>query len=136
METLQSSYLAILDGRAKFRGDATFKTFLFGVIRFTAKSIKRKAQIRGFFFQPIDRAAHIASHDQPTSITKGKSFDRALESLSSRQREIVDLVILQHFTVTEAANILGLSRGTASRHYAAAKDKLRDILDTERTCNA
>ncbi|MEL6280641.1 MAG: sigma factor, partial [Pseudomonadota bacterium] len=46
MEALHDSYLAILEGRARHSGQSSFKTFLFGVIRLTARATRRKAAFR------------------------------------------------------------------------------------------
>src|SRR5439155_1510621 len=42
-DALQSSYLKILDGRARFAGRSSFRTWVFGVIRRTAQEAQRRA---------------------------------------------------------------------------------------------
>lgn len=41
-EVLQAAYLKVLDGRAKFAGRSSFRTWLFGVIRRTAAEERRR----------------------------------------------------------------------------------------------
>src|SRR5258706_11864354 len=45
-DVLQETYLKILDGKARFAGGSSFKTFLFGVIRRTAAAHWRRAWLR------------------------------------------------------------------------------------------
>src|SRR5437764_14166891 len=45
-DALQASYLKILDGRARFDGRATFRTWLFSVVRYTAAGQRRRAAFR------------------------------------------------------------------------------------------
>src|SRR5205809_7396154 len=42
-DALQSSYLKIIDGRARFAGRSSFRTWVFGVIRRTAQEARRRA---------------------------------------------------------------------------------------------
>src|SRR5713101_9591179 len=46
-EVLQTVYLKILEGKARFRGEANLKTWLFAVIRNTAISEHRRSLLRG-----------------------------------------------------------------------------------------
>ena len=52
----------------------------------------------------------------------------ALGKFPSRQRQIVHLVFYEDLTVGEAASVLGVTVGTASQHYAQAKETLRTSL--------
>ncbi|HEY0782449.1 MAG TPA: sigma factor, partial [Thermoanaerobaculia bacterium] len=45
-DVLQESYVKLLDGRARFAGGSSFKTFLFGVIRRTAAERRRRTWVR------------------------------------------------------------------------------------------
>src|SRR6266576_5851293 len=45
-DVLQTVYLKILEGKASFRGEASFKTWLFAVIRNTAAGERRKSLLR------------------------------------------------------------------------------------------
>src|SRR5258705_6909899 len=45
-EVLQASYLKLLEGRARFDGRASLKTFLFGVIRRTASEQRRRPALQ------------------------------------------------------------------------------------------
>src|SRR5947208_17009574 len=45
-DALQASYLKILDGRARFAGRASFRTWLFAVVRNTAAELRRRAALR------------------------------------------------------------------------------------------
>src|ERR1044071_10215759 len=45
-EVLQHVYLKIIEGKARFRGEASFKTWLFAVIRKAAVSEQRKSLLR------------------------------------------------------------------------------------------
>src|SRR6266576_3176188 len=50
-EVLQTVYLSVLDGRARYDARSNFRTWLFGVIRRTAASERRKAWLRGLLLE-------------------------------------------------------------------------------------
>jgi RNA polymerase sigma factor (sigma-70 family) len=50
-EVLQTVYLSVLDGHARFDARSSFRTWIFGVIRRTAASERRKAWMRGMLLE-------------------------------------------------------------------------------------
>src|SRR3977135_4199762 len=61
-EVLQTVYLKIFEGKARYRGEASLKTWLFAVIRKTAIGEYRKRVVRNVVFlgsseQPRERPA-------------------------------------------------------------------------------
>src|SRR5438046_9467938 len=67
-EVLQTVYLKILEGKARFRGESSLKTWLFAVIRKTAATEYRRKLLRGLrllpeFDEPKER---IAPEESPT----------------------------------------------------------------------
>jgi RNA polymerase sigma factor (sigma-70 family) len=136
-DALHAAYERILDGRARFDGRSSFRTWLFGVVRRTALEERhqgwlRLERLRRWF----DRAA--AADDRPedpggTSVER-ETADRlreALRQLSRRQQEILHLVFYQEMSVQEAAAVLGVPVGTARTHYERGKARLRALLAKE-----
>jgi RNA polymerase sigma-70 factor (ECF subfamily) len=55
-------------------------------------------------------------------------FRNALKSLPRRQGEALHLVFYQDLTLSEAAEIMGISIGSARQHYDRGKKRLRECL--------
>jgi RNA polymerase sigma-70 factor (ECF subfamily) len=85
MEVLHDVYLKILDGRATFGGRSTFKTWLFGVIRMSARNHRRKARFASLFFLPLEDGAAAITDPQPQAGPDCReTIDKALAALSRR----------------------------------------------------
>jgi len=133
-DALQASYLKILDGRARFDGRASFRTWLFAVVRYTAAGLRRRAALRRW----LPLAALEARSDgrpDPVAALAGEEATRrlttALATLPRRQREVLHLVFYQDLTIAEATEIAGVSLGTARTHYERGKAALRKLLGKE-----
>jgi RNA polymerase sigma-70 factor (ECF subfamily) len=133
-DVLQTSYLKVLDGRAVFAARSTFKTWLFGVIRRTATEHRRWRALRRFqSISLFDRAD--PAPDAALTLGRSESSARllgALGTLPDRQRQLLHLVFYQDLTIAEAADVLGISIGTARTHYERGKQRLRELLASER----
>lgn len=130
-ETLQITYLKLLEGKAIPPAPAQFKAWLFRVIRNTAIDLQRKRRVRTKLRIQFSRnqkdlglAPWDLANDQQAKLAA------AMKKLSKRQMELLHLVFYQGQTLAEAADILGLSLGTARSHYARAKEKLRLLLQS------
>lgn len=132
-DVLQTTYLKILEGKARYRGEASFKTWLFAVIRKTAASERRRDVLRGLRLpglrSPHDHVPASQEPDVACELSeRQKLFRRALQSLPARQREALHLVFYQDLSLREAALVMGVSIGAARTHYDRGKKRLRKLL--------
>jgi RNA polymerase sigma factor (sigma-70 family) len=132
-EVLQTVYLKILEGKACFRGEASLKTWLFAVIRKTAIGEHRKNLLRKLrWSEGSEQTTQVSQTDEPgLAFEKSETqalFQIALKSLPRRQREALHLVFYQDLTLSEAADVMGISIGSARQHYERGKKHLRESL--------
>ncbi len=134
-DVLHSSYLKVLDGRAVFSGQSSFKTWLFAVIRRTASEQRRREMLRQFLpLTLITGRKNSNVADAESELLSSESSARlvtALKILTPRQRELLHLVFYQDLTIRGAAAVMGVSLGTARTHYERGKERLRDLLAEE-----
>ncbi len=133
-DVLQTAYLKIIDGRARYAGRSAFRTWLFGVIRRTAAEERRRRTVRRLLpLASLDGrgGAHAPGLDPATAMARAEASARlvaALRQLPARQREVLHLVFYQDLTIAEAAAVLRVSVGTARTHYERGKTRLRALL--------
>ncbi len=131
-EVLQTVYLTVLDGRARYDGRSSFRTWLFGVIRRTAASERRKAWLRGLLLQREAGSLKPEAPAPPDAELERDSLCHslryALAQLATRQREVLQLVFYHDLTVDEAATVMGVTAGSARTHYARGKARLAVLL--------
>ena len=131
-EVLQTVYLKILQGKAIYRGESKLRTWLFAVIRKTAITERRKRVLRTVI-------ASSSTRDDPCSQPEiefersemQRRFQHALTQLPARQRETLHLVFYQDLSLSEAAEVMNISIGSARRHYERGKKRLRETVDRE-----
>lgn len=131
-EVLQDTYLKILEGKARYQGQAVFRTWLFSVIRLTAidhyrRSTRRKRQKAGH--ERRTEAGTTAM--ESTSIEAPRQdelFRRGIDQLSPQQSQVLHLVFYQNCTIREAAVIMEVELGTARTHYQRGKQQLKEWL--------
>ena len=129
-EVLQMVYLKILQGKAIYRGESKLQTWLFAVIRKTAISERRKQLLRSLssIVNP-NPGVHLESEFERSEMQR--RFQKALAQLPARQRETLHLVFYQDLSLSEAAEVMNVSVGSARRHYERGKKRLRETLDRE-----
>ena len=135
-DVLHTAYEAVLDGRARYDGRSSLRTWLFGVIRLTAVGQRRRRVLRWLRGErPLgDRDAGDQRPDPAADAARADSaarLARALDALPTRQRELLHLVFYQDLSISEAAALLGISVGSARTHYERGKQRLREWLRRE-----
>jgi RNA polymerase sigma factor (sigma-70 family) len=132
-EVAQTAYVKVLDGRARFDGRSSFRTWIFGVIRRTAADHRRREVLRALRLLPLETRGEPPDEGPAPDeqVMDGEDRDRlasALSRLARRQREVLLLVFYHGHTVDEAGRVLGISAGSARTHYARGKATLRALL--------
>lgn len=133
-DVLHNVYVKVLEGKARFSGDSSFKTWLFAVIRKTASDQRRRNFLRStIMMRASERVVASSRPEHPDeSAYRGEMqtiFQRALGRLSSRQRETLELVFYHDLKIEEAAAVMGVSLGSARTHYERGKKRLRELLE-------
>jgi RNA polymerase sigma-70 factor (ECF subfamily) len=132
-DILQNAYQKVLQGRARYSGASTFRTWLFAVIRNTAAEERRKHWIGALRLEKYSRERE-NDGSQEEAAEPFEDSERAtllrtcLAKLPRRQREVLHLVFYQELTVEAAAEVMRVSVGSARTHYARGKQRLASLL--------
>ncbi len=135
-EVLQTVYMKVLDGRARFDGEASPRTWLFSVIRRTAAGRRRAGLVRRVLLgrwalRRPDPPAVPDAHAGLEAAERRAHLLRALASISERQRQVLELVFYHDLTIEQAAGVMGIGLGSARTHYERGKRSLLERLNEE-----
>ena len=132
-DVLQMVYIKVLEGSARFDDRSSLRTWLFGVIRQTARDQRRRQWLRAALLERWYRLEPDAAPEKDPEHRLGelehnRALQAAVQQLPRRQREVLHLVFYQDMTIEESARTLGISLGTARTHFERGKQRLRDRL--------
>ena len=132
-EVLQRTYLKVLARKAVYRGSGSFRTWLFAVIRRTAQDERRRrwlGQLRFLKYAGLTQNRLLREERiEPGTDGGGLELVEMLAGLSDRQVQILQLVFYHEMSLSEAADAMGVSIGSARTHYDRAKKAIRAQLD-------
>lgn len=137
-DVLQESYVSILRNLRTFRGESSFLTWAYTILR-TSRSrqlrkgrlaLEREASLD--VLAPVVRESLAQSFHQPDEIVAdrelGTSMLRALSHLSEVDRQVLLLRDLQGFTASEVAQRLGLTVPAVKTRLHRARVAMRGRL--------
>lgn len=131
---LQAVYLKIFEGKAVCDDRATFRTWLFAVIRNTAAEGRRRR-----FFRRLAVARQQETEPAPAPPQSPEraaylgeirtAFRSLVAALPRRQSEVLQLVFYHDLSLSEAAAVMEVSLGSARTHYQRGKRRLRAAME-------
>jgi RNA polymerase sigma-70 factor (ECF subfamily) len=135
-DALQTAYVRMLSARAKWGGGSSLRTWVFGVIRMTALEELRRRRVRQARDEDGAAAIDVADPAPGPDVVaewseRSAALVAALDTLSPRQREVLQLVFYHGMTIEEAAAVMNVSLGSARTHYDRGKKALAQLLTQE-----
>lgn len=135
-DLVQRTFLALVEARARFRGDASFRTFLFATARnvlFKHYRTKRRAPELDFAVTAIFDLG-----PSPSSLVARRHEQRllleALRRIPLEAQIVLELGYWEAMTGKEIAAVLGIPEGTARSRMRRAKQllaaKLRELAES------
>jgi RNA polymerase sigma factor (sigma-70 family) len=130
---LQRVYVKVLSGKAKYQAQGAFKTWLFAVIRMTARDEIRRDVLRRLrltrYFERVQHAPVSEPEDPTAADGQCEELAAVLTQLPRRQRQVLQLVFYHDMSLSEAAKVMSVSLGSARTHYDRGKKAVRRLLE-------
>jgi RNA polymerase sigma-70 factor (ECF subfamily) len=124
----QESFIRAARSLPRFRGEASFKNWLYRIAHHAATDWLRSAGRRNRQAAQLASEAEISAQGRPADYTP---IHQALRQLPTDWREALVLVFFEEMTHAEAARILGCAETTVSWRIFRAKRVLRKLLRQE-----
>ena len=129
-ELVQSTLLACLDAKQQFRGDSSFRTFLFGIARNKLYHYFRSRKRDGVLDPSASSVAELVT--TPGTVLARDQAHRALlaalRELPVEQQTLLELHYWEELDTNELAAVFEVPAGTIRTWLFRARGKLRELL--------
>jgi RNA polymerase sigma factor (sigma-70 family) len=122
----QETFIQAYRGLSRFRGDASFSTWLFGIAHNHWRNARRQQRAHS----PLtEHGAEKETLPSPArSADLRHDLTAALRQLLPEEQTALHLCYQQGLSHSEIANVLGWPLGTVKTNLARSKEKLRQLL--------
>ncbi len=121
----QETFIKAYRSLAQFRGDASFKTWLYRIAYRAFLSHQRRPALDTVDVEAEDRAVEHDGHEQEAFMD---DFERAMAELSDAQRDAVHFSLQRGFSHGEIAEIMNMPVGTVKTHILRGRARLQELL--------
>ncbi len=131
-DLLQDVLMVLCRNLGQYRGDSSFKSWLFGIANYRAMDMLRRRK-----YSEDDAALSELADDTdslPEQLSRHRQqrqIQQQLRRLPPEQRLVLELKFYQQFTFDEIASQLALSSNTVKSRFYAALDKMRLQLEDD-----
>ena len=139
LDVVQESFIHVLRGIGSFRGQSSFRTWLFRIVTHAALDWRRCRAVRLAASLDAESSPEPAATGErrrsPTDETADDdlkvAIDKALMNVSEKNRVALVLYALEGMSYQEVAEVLGISVGTVMSRIFNARQRLRELLASE-----
>jgi RNA polymerase sigma-70 factor, ECF subfamily len=130
-DAAQDAMINALNGMGRFRGDASFRTWILRIAANSAKSVGRRGwRRRETTLSAADSVAASTPNPESRALLRNESERaiRLLELLPPKQRMAVHLRISQGLSFAEAGDVMECTEGAARVNYHLGIKRLRELM--------
>lgn len=130
-DAVQESFIKLYKNLHTFRGDASFKTWIYKILTNTCKDVLRSAIMKkvvlGNFF---DFKNHTEKSAESTILKNesGMELAEAVLKLPLKYREVIILYYYQSFSTKEISQLLSITESTVRVRLNRGREKLRSLM--------
>jgi len=130
-ELVQDTFVRAFNSLDGFRGDSSFRTWLFTIQRRLLLDRRRSEKRRRDKdeLQEDDASTEYDALDSVVADETQKRLQAAVKRLSPTQREVFSLRIAEGMSYKEIADAVGTTEGAARVHYHNAMRAVKEFLD-------
>lgn len=130
-DLVQRTFMSCVEGRDRFRGESTFRTYLFAIAHNVLREHLRK--LRAARQQvDVDELAVVDLGAGPSTLLAARAEERllleALRRIPSASQVILELYFWEQFTGAELGKFLGVPEDTARSRLRKAKAQLESAM--------
>lgn len=130
-ELVQDTFIRAFHSLASFRGDSSFRTWLFTIQRRLLLD-RRRAEKRRPDKVEVREEDAATEYDALDTVVAGEAAVRVREAvrrLTPTQREVFMLRVSEGLSYKEIADLVGTTEGAARVHYHNAMRTVKELLD-------
>lgn len=130
-DLVQDTFVRAFQSLDGFRGDSSFRTWLFTIERRLLLD-RRRAERRRPVRVEVQEGDAASEYDALDAMVAGEAADRvrrAMRELSPTQREVFALRVAEGLSYREIAEVVGTTEGAARVHYHNAMRAVKEFLD-------
>lgn len=131
-DLIQKTFLACVEGKERFRGDASFRGYLFGVARNVLRRYFRDKRYHGERFDALATSVHDMGPGPSILIAEKKEQQLLLQGLRQIPLDLqitLELYYWEHMSASELGQVMGLPEGTVRGRIRRAKQLLEEELE-------
>lgn len=130
-DLVQRTFTACVEGRDRFREEASFRTYLFAIAHNVLRDHFRR-QRRSTDELDLERLSIVDLGASPSSILAAHAEERlllhALRQIPIAAQVVLELYYWEHMTGAELGGVLGVPEDTARSRLRKAKQQLKDAM--------
>ena len=130
-DLIQRTFLAMVESRDRFRGDSSFRTYLFTVARNELFAHLRKSGREQARFDPLEQSVYDLGPTPTTMVAQRKEQRLLLEALRRVPLDLqvaLELFYWEDMSASELARMLELPEGTVRTRIRRARQLLEQAL--------